>query len=163
MQRSILPRIALIALAASIASPGSAQWKWTDPEGTVTYSDRPPPPSIPATRILVQPGGSGTAASPPQGADPARRSTADREFEFRQRQAARESTVRDATSQEQAAEAQARACEIARERLRTLESGRRLAEIDPSGERRVLTEEAREQQIRTLRGDLDRRCAATNR
>lgn len=166
MQRRTVRRIVVVVLAASTASTASlasAQWKWTDQDGVVTYSDRPPPPSIPATRIQVQPGASGGATASPPGGDPDARTTADREFEFRQRQAAREAALRDAASREQAAQAQARACESARERLRTLESGRRLAEIDLSGERRVLTEEAREERIRTLRDDLRERCPVRER
>lgn len=163
MQRNLVPRLVAIAIAASTGPLATAQWKWTDPDGVVTYSDRPPPPSIPSTRVLVQPEGSGSSAPTAPGDGPSVRSTADREFEFRQRQAARESVLRDTAAREQAAQAQARACEMARERLRTLESGRRLTEIDLSGERQVLTEEAREARIRTLRNDLHERCSAPDR
>ena len=158
MHRNLVPRLVAMAIAASTGPLATAQWKWTDPDGVVTYSDRPPPPSIPSTRILVQPEGSGSSGPAVPGDGPGVRSTADREFEFRQRQAAREAVLRDAAAREQAARAQARACETARERLQTLESGRRLTEIDLSGERQVLTEEAREARIRTLRSDLRQRC-----
>lgn len=163
MQRNLVPRLIAIAIAASTGPLATAQWKWTDPDGVVTYSDRPPPPSIPSTRILVQPGGSNPSEPTAPGDGSGVRSTADREFEFRQRQAAREAVLRDAAAREEAAQAQARACEMARERLRALESGRRLTEVDLSGARRVLTEDAREERIRTLRNDLHERCSTPER
>jgi len=155
MPPGALRKFASLAIAALLASSALAQWKWTDADGSVTYSDRPPPPSIPSTRLRIQT--PAPASSPAQ--DPGRPSSADLEHEFRQRQAEREAAQRQADARRQAAETQARACESARDRLRSLESGRRLVEIDGSGERRVVTEEMRDERIRTLREDLRERCS----
>jgi hypothetical protein len=155
MRQGALRTIIALAIAGCAASPGIAQWKWKDADGTVTYSDQPPPPSIPSTRIRIE----RTVPAPSSAGEPGRRSTEDLDAEFRQRQADREAALRQEETRRQAEEARARACEGARERLRTLESGRRIAELDGAGERRVVTEETREERIRTLTQQLRERCA----
>jgi glutaredoxin len=39
------------AVLAAVAAPAAAQYKWVDANGTVTYSDLPPPPSVMATTL----------------------------------------------------------------------------------------------------------------
>ena len=43
--------VALMTILAALAAPATAQYKWTDANGTVTYSDLPPPPSVMATTL----------------------------------------------------------------------------------------------------------------
>ena len=46
-----------VALALSLgASAALAQYIWLDSKGVKQYSDRPPPPSVPTSKILKAPG-----------------------------------------------------------------------------------------------------------
>lgn len=161
-----------LAVALGLAAaPASAQWKWKDANGRVQYSDRPPPADIspgqvlqkpagadlsPTTAVVIQPlrtpdqtppkparvapaaSAPSVGASTPGAADPAR--------------AAREKEAQakaDAERQKQEAEqARQRAdnCTRARQNLRTLESGMRIARVNDKGEREYLSETQRAQE-----------------
>jgi glutaredoxin len=41
----------VLGALAALAAPAAAQYKWVDANGTVTYSDLPPPPSVMATTL----------------------------------------------------------------------------------------------------------------
>lgn len=47
---------ALFVAAGAIALPAQAQYVWLDARGVRQFSDRPPPPSVPDSRILKGPG-----------------------------------------------------------------------------------------------------------
>ena len=47
------------------ASVSYAQYVWVDANGTKQFSDRPPPPGIPAKNILKQPGGTAARDAAP--------------------------------------------------------------------------------------------------
>ena len=46
----------LIAVVALAGGAAHAQWQWTDKDGRKVFSDRAPPPDVPAKNILRQPG-----------------------------------------------------------------------------------------------------------
>lgn len=134
------------------ASVSYAQYVWVDANGTKQFSDRPPPPGIPAKNIIKQPGGSsartdaatapGTPA-PPVAEDKAPLSLAEREAEYRKRAKAKEEEDKK-TSQANAAKATNKAaCEGARTYKRTLEQGLRVTTTDKNGERSVLDDAQR--------------------
>ena len=50
-------RIALLALACTVPLAATAQWQWLDKDGRKVFSDKAPPPEVPANRIVKQPGG----------------------------------------------------------------------------------------------------------
>jgi hypothetical protein len=72
-----------------------AQYSWLDDKGTRVFSDRPPPPGMPPSRILKAPA---MATPVPQATDPVIPEWKKRDAEFRERLALRE-------RQEEAAEA----------------------------------------------------------
>ena len=149
----ILPAVLVCSMGLIATSPTLAQFKWRDTEGRITYSDQPPPPSVPDAAILKAPHSAlqrpgpvaptpsgGDSAAGPVGTSPERAAplkAADREFEFRKRR------IERAEAEKKAAEAQARAqrastaCEESRVEVRTLESGMRMASVDARGERVV--------------------------
>ena len=49
-------RIGLLALACTLPLAAVAQWQWLDKDGRKVFSDKSPPPDIPAKNILKQPG-----------------------------------------------------------------------------------------------------------
>jgi hypothetical protein len=141
---------------------GAAQWLWLDEAGRRVYSDQPPPPAVPAARILRQPGvaapalwtGSApaTASTPPNAARAARAASAPPPVipgEEALRSVQAENTrLREAH------------CARLRDAWVTLESGVRLARMLPNGEREVLDDAARAAERQRLQGLLASDCPA---
>lgn len=136
---------ALLLLAASAAH---AQYVWIGPNGTRQYSDRPPPPGTPASKILKSPGRAApepqaTAADDAAGARPdaiTPPTLAERETAFRERSKARaeqeQKDLEAATRQRRLAEH----CAAARETQAQLDSGIRIAKIGPDGEKTYMSD-----------------------
>lgn len=144
----LLSRTTLGALLLLAASAAHAQYVWIGPNGTRQYSDRPPPPGTPASKILKSPGRAApepqeTAADDAASTKPdavARPTLAERETAFRERGKARaEQEQKDreqATRQRRLAEH----CAAARETQAQLDSGIRIAKIGPDGEKTYMSD-----------------------
>lgn len=166
--RFLLP---VLALVAATVWPGDAdaQWKWRDARGQVTVSDLPPPRDVPERDILQRPSAppaarpaAASTAPAPEAAGSAPATTAarpaggiDPELEARRKAAEQEQTARQKEEQrrEEVRLAQQRAdnCARARESLRTLESGMRMARVNEKGERIVIDDQTRAAEIERAR------------
>ncbi len=153
------PALRLVLLAAAfLALPAGAQlYKWTDANGRVQYSDKPPPPG---TRGQPVPGGnvSTVSGTSPAGSAAAPKSTADREQEFRKRQAEQEEAQKKAQKVAEEQRAKQANCEQARRQLAAMQSGQRMATFDEKGERRFLEDGEIQQAIQRTQGDVARLC-----
>ena len=147
-------------LAVGSAVPAFAQYVWFNEKGVKQYSDMPPPPSIPASRILKQPSGSaqqsanGETSAPVQ-AEPATATkppmtTAERNADFRKRHAEQVEKEKKAAEQAKAAAEKAKNCQRAREYQNALASGGRIARTDQNGERSFLTDDQRAQEMQDV-------------
>lgn len=167
-----LRRAAALALLLS-AGLAQAQFVWIDPKGIRHYSDQPPPPGTPPSRVLKAPGvpaislqlaaapttsakgappaaTTAPAGTPVQPADKAEKpkgppTLAEREADFRKRQ-------KDSQEAEQKAQEQARAsadktehCNEVRKAKLMYDSGIRVAEVGLDGQKRYLTDAERAQ------------------
>ncbi len=160
-------RVALAALIGlSLALPAAAQWKWRDKRGQTQYSDLPPPPGVPESDILQRPS-AGAARRAPVAAAPASAASAaplsaarasDPELEARRKKAEQE--VADKKKAEDAKIAATRAdnCTRAKDQLRTLDSGIRIARVDAKGEREILDDAARAAEGRRMRDVIASEC-----
>lgn len=156
--RLLLPVLALVTVAAW---PGDAdaQWKWRDARGQITVSDLPPPRDVPERDILQRPAAPPAAAPAAAASAPAQASApaggVDPELEARRKAAEQERTARQKEEQrrEEVRLAQQRAdnCARARESLRTLESGMRIARVNDKGERIVVDDQTRAAEIERAR------------
>lgn len=150
-------RLAACALLAAFAGPAIAQYVWLDEKGVKQYSDMPPPASVPASRILKQPGGSFAPTQPSRQeaaelpAASAAPTLAEQNAAFKKRQLEAAEKEKKASEQSRLAAEKARNCERNRDYLRALESGERIAHTDKSGERAFLTDEQRAAEIREAR------------
>lgn len=163
-----LPRIAL--LLACLALPAHAQiYQYKDAAGRTVFSDRPAPPGAQTTRTFA----TGEADVPTEGeaevsekdtaAAPAENvSTQDtpavREAGFRQRQEERRKAAEEA---QRAAAEKARLadeCARARNQLRMLESGERIALRNERGERVFLDDAERAAEAGELRKAIAEVC-----
>jgi hypothetical protein len=106
-----------------------AQYVWLDEKGTKQFSDRPPPPNVPDSRILKSPAGGFQAleqAAPPAPAQGA--------SELERKAAERKRAEKEEKEKQKKATATAN-CEIARQNKQTYSSSAvRVAKIGKNGE-----------------------------
>ena len=106
----------LLLAAVAVSAPALAQYSWIDDHGTRVFSDRPPPPGTPPSRILKAPR-SASAAEPTATAEPAKPTAptlADRDADFRKRAAERDADGRKAAEEAQRTADNAAQCAAAR-------------------------------------------------
>lgn len=164
MKRTQFKHLAATVAALSaflVAGAASAQYVWVDEKGVKQFSDMPPPPTVPPSRILKQPRGAasaapapGTAGTAPDAAPssgPPAMTTAEKNAEFRKRRMEQAEKEKKAADEAKAASDKSKNCERARDYQRALESGERLSRTDRNGERAFLTDEQREQELRETR------------
>lgn len=149
--------LAVALLALHTTSTALAQYVWTDEKGVKQFSDMPPPPSVPANRILKQPRGTPSATSESNAQETAAAtaaapqpamSIAEKNAEFRKRKAEQVENEKKAADEARLAAEKSKNCERARDYLRALESGERISRTDRNGERSFLTDEQREKETR---------------
>ncbi len=148
-----LPVLVLLALLAT-ALPGHAQWKWRDKAGQITASDLPPPRDVAEKDILQRPDLSArrpapaaTAAASAAVAAPAR-PVGDKDLDARKRAMEQEQQAKTKADEERLAAQRAENCRGARSQLNTLQSGQRIARNNDKGEREVLDDKSRADEMR---------------
>jgi hypothetical protein len=154
--------LALPLLAVSL--PGQAQWKWRDKDGNVTVSDRPPPREVADKDILGRPAAVRRNALQP--ATPASAASAaadakgplDREVEARRRAAEQEQAAKAKAEDTRLAAQRAENCQRARTQISTLESSQRLARVNAKGEREILDDKARADELAQARDVATNSC-----
>jgi hypothetical protein len=150
-----------VLLAALVALPASAQlYKWTDANGRVQYSDKPPPANtkgqtVQGNNISTVPG---TSQGSGAGAASAPKSTADREQDFRKRQAEQEEAQKKSQKLAEDQRAKQANCQAAQRQLAALQSGQRMAAFDEKGERRFLDDGEIQQAVQRTQSDVARLC-----
>jgi hypothetical protein len=132
-----------LTLTSLTSLPAHAQYSWIDDKGSRVFSDRPPPPGTPPSRILKAPGGVAPAAPLPAAGAEAVPDWKLREEDYRKRsdvRAKEEETERVAAAKrksEHGAE-----CEWARSAMVQLDR-RRLEWTNKQGKREFMSEEDR--------------------
>ncbi|MGB9991914.1 DUF4124 domain-containing protein [Massilia sp. SM-13] len=171
MKQGIIGWATGMVLAASCGL-AQAQWLWVNEKGVKQFSDQPPPPSVPSSRILKAPKGQQMdlrkepAASSDDAAEQAapepkvtpRATLSERNADFNKRRA-------EAAQQAQKAEADARAkasndanCDNIRNNQRALEAGMRISSFDRNGERVILDDAQRAEQSKRNAAMLAANC-----
>lgn len=157
-----------IGLAAVAVGTAHAQaYKWVDKNGHVEYGDRPPagvkvtplkniaPPPAPTAAPA------GPAASAKGDAKNAKKgplTPAQQELQFRRRMKAAQDAAAKADRERKAAEQKKENCENARQTLRTLQSGQRIARMDSKGERYFISDQQRAQDTARARTAVSQWC-----
>jgi hypothetical protein len=132
------------------ATLAHAQYVWVDGKGIKQFSDRPPPPSIPLSKILKAPGLQLEAPAPetvaPDAPKPKAPPTlAERDAEFRKRGKEQAERAQKAAEEAQRKADMAANCEAARISKAELDSGVRIGTTDKNGERSYLSDAERAQ------------------
>lgn len=168
-------RLAAAALAAlfavGLSLPAEAQWKWKDKSGRVQYSDLPPPSAVSDAEILQRPNGSASRKQPPafateasqpaSAAAPAAASGPARvepELEAKRRKAAEDEAAKRRAEEEKLKAARADNCQRAKGQLRALEDGMRMARVNDKGEREILDDKGRAEEIKRARDVVSSDC-----
>jgi hypothetical protein len=150
------------------AMPAAAQWKWKDARGQVVISDVPPPRDIPEQNVLQKPGlvnrraavGTATAAAsaPAPAAETVAKAKVDPELEARRKKAETEQQDKVKAEEEKVAMQRADNCKRARAHLASLESGIRLARTNDKGEREILDDKGRADEMQRTRQIISSDC-----
>ncbi|MEO5733246.1 MAG: DUF4124 domain-containing protein [Rubrivivax sp.] len=156
---------------ALLAAPAHAQWTWRDKNGQVNASDRPPPRDVADKDILSRPAATarmagaavaavpaGSAASAAAAPAPAASSALEKEVEARRLRAEQEQAAKTKADEARAATVRAENCRRARGAQAALESGQRMARTNEKGEREVLDDRGRAEELRQARTVVESDC-----
>jgi hypothetical protein len=169
-----LIRTCLLAAACILPAVASAQWQWVDNQGRRVFSDRSPPPEVPAKNILRQPGGTpppqaaaadatppaAAASSPVAAASGALKPVGkDAQLEERRKQAEAVEAQKKKAQEEALAASRQENCKVAMRGKKTYDSGVRVAQVNEKGEREVLDDKQRAVEIKRLDTIIARDCA----
>jgi len=158
--------VAASIMLMTVPEDAAAQWKWRDAHGVMQYTDRPPPSSTPETQILSRPAATTSAKSaPPPAASVAQEAKAnlsskpeDQELEAKRRQAEEKKAAERKAAQEQQAKVRGENCERARAYQRSLQSGQRIARTNERGEREILDDNGRNEEMRRANEAIEGNC-----
>jgi len=167
-----IPALLAALLGLALALPAEAQWKWRDSKGQTQYSDLPPPAGVPEQDILARPGPNTKRRSKaPQGAASAASGaaaaasgalaprTVDADLEAKRKKAEAETADKQKAAESKVAAQRQDNCNRAKEQMRTLDSGLRLARTNDKGEREVLDDQARADEAKRTRDIIAANCA----
>lgn len=158
-------------LVASAPAAAGMQWKWKDASGAIQYSDRPPPPGTAEKDILSKPSGTRSAAktaTPEQAASAAsspQPKSVDPELEAKRKKneeerkkAEDERKAQMKAEEEKAAKNRADNCQRARSYQRTLNDGIRISRSNANGEREILDDKGRAEEMRQVEETIRNNC-----
>src|SRR5690242_1819353 len=141
-------RLALLALACTLPLAATAQWMWVDKDGRKVFSDKAPPPEIPADKVLRGPKGqrlvpaatTETAAVPTAAAVPElpKPSGKDKALEERRKQAEAAEAEKKKAEQQKVAQLREENCNRAKASKANFDSGMRISRTNANGEREIL-------------------------
>jgi phage-related minor tail protein len=152
--------ILLLVALAFAAGAAQAQIKcWTDASGKRTCGDTPPPGAKVTTVKTETPSAPPPAASKDAKDAPKGPLTpAQQEQQLRKQQADAQKAAAKAEQEQKDAQAKRENCDRAREMLRTMESGQRIARTDAKGERYYLDDAQIAQETAKARQQVSEWC-----
>lgn len=169
MYTALRPSLRLLLAATALAlaaSAAQAQWKWRDKSGQVNVSDRPPSMDVPdkdiisrptpdaQRRVAVAPAASAASAAP---AAPAK-GALEREVDARKKAADQEQAAKAKADEEKASQQRAENCRRAKGHVAALETGQRIARTNEKGEREILDDRGRADEMRQAREVIASDC-----
>ncbi|MDM0047260.1 DUF4124 domain-containing protein [Variovorax dokdonensis] len=165
-----------ICLCGLLPLVAHAQWRWTDKDGRTIFSDTAPPADIPEKNIQqrgrqpapqavppsVAGAPNGAAPAAPVGTPPApganTKSAADKELEEKVRKAEEAEKAQKEAEARKVAQAKAENCDRARQSKATYDSGIRIARVNSQGEREILDDAARAQELQRIQQVISTDC-----
>jgi hypothetical protein len=161
----VLSVILTAGSAMAQTAPLPPAWKWRDATGQINVSDLPPPTSVPAKDILERPPvqrKSAEAVAAAASAASTSLATAtprvDPELEARRKRAVDDQAAMQQQQQERDAAVRADNCNRASAQLALLNDGQRIARTNAQGEREVLDDKARADELARTRAVVAANC-----
>ncbi len=156
MKSPLIFAFCVLSTVAAISAQAQT-YQWKDSNGRTVISDTPPPGSA-RTKQVIGSSPPTTTQGDAEKAKDAPTTTADKDADFRKRQKeAKEKADKEAKEQALAAEKR-EACERSRRNLAALESNQPVATPDETGQRQVLDNSQREQEIERARKIMAETC-----
>jgi type IV secretory pathway VirB10-like protein len=164
-----LPLTCAVAAVFALAGNAFAQstWKYRDAQGRIVVSDLPPPAGVQDKDILERPNAPvRRAAAPPAAPAPAAAAAPapalaqrnDPELEARRKKAADEQAAQQKVQQEKDAAQRAENCARAKGHLAALGDGLRIARTNEKGEREILDDKQRAEEMQRARQVIASDC-----
>ena len=157
-----MTKIVVLLIGLALTGVAQAQIKcWTTADGKRACGDAPPPGA--KVRMLKGTSASSEEAPAAKGgaatdAKKGPQTAAEREQDYRKRQAEAQKSAAKADQQKQDNDARKENCERSQEMLRTLESGQRIQRSDSKGERYYLDDAQRDQEAAKARAQVQQNC-----
>lgn len=168
-------KLVLLTALAACSLSAAAQWQWVDATGRKVFSDRAPPPDIPAKNILRQPGGSApapAAAAPstapaatdatgqaaPAAANDAKPAGTDKALEEQKRKAEAQEAAKAKAEKDRIAKDRQENCARAKQAKTALSSGGLLAHTNAQGERGFMDEATRNSELKRADATIASDC-----
>jgi hypothetical protein len=169
LQTLLLVTFALFSVAAS------AQWQWIDKDGRKVFSDRAPPAEILDKNIVKRPQGRTASTTQPEAASepvdaPSTSSTAappvaaakgtgiDKELEAKKKQAADAELAKKKTEEDRILKVRIENCARAKQAKSSFDSGIRISRTNESGEKIVLDDAARAEEVKRIQSVINADC-----
>ena len=148
-----------LALLLAAGSAAAQMYRWVDKDGKVRYGDTPPPGA--KTSSIKAPTPATGEAAPQAATKDAKKgplTPAEQEQEYRKRQADERKAAAKSDAEGRGKAERNENCERTREYLRSLESGQRIARVNPSGERYYLEESQVAQEVAKAQQSVQQAC-----
>ena len=158
--RKMLALLAIAATCVAVSIPAQAQIKcWTDAAGKRACGDAPPPGAkVTTLKTPASAEAPAPAAKDAKGAKKGPLTPAEKEADYRKRQAEAKKSAEKADEERKQTEAKRENCDRAREQLRMLESGTRISRTDAKGERYYLDDNQIAQEAAQARQAMQASC-----
>jgi hypothetical protein len=166
MKKRITTSFLLCVLGSLLttAAFGQARWQWIDDKGRKVFSDQAPAPEVPEKNIIKRPSrhhppvvdtsttSPAKTTNPESSKNPASNSASgiDKELEAKKKKAAEAEANKRKAAEEQVSKMKRENCERAKQDKATLNSGVRIARTAQNGEREILDETARSQELKRI-------------
>jgi hypothetical protein len=155
-----------LALLFAAGTANAQLYRWVDKDGKVRYGDTPPPGAKTATIKAPPPGSAPPAAASKDAKDgkdgkAAKKgplTAAEKEQEYRDRREEAKKAAEKEEEESRAKAARADNCDRAKEQLRTLQSGERIARTNSSGERYILSDSQLAQEVAKSQQSVAQAC-----
>jgi mRNA-degrading endonuclease toxin of MazEF toxin-antitoxin module len=163
---TVLSALVFALLCLSTAAAQAANWKYRDAQGRIVVSDLPPPAGVQDKDILERPTVVVRRAAAPTAAASAAATAApttvaqgsDPELEARRKKAASEQEQKQKVEQEKDAAQRAENCSRAKSHLAALGDGLRIARTNDKGEREILDDKGRAEEMQRSRQVIASDC-----
>lgn len=173
MQKIALPFVACLLALAAVGAQAQPLWKWRDAAGQLHVSDRAPPADTPARNIISTPSGgvaptltpaatssaaTTTAAPAANGAASGAETALEKKKKATEKERADKEQADHAALEAQNAAIRKDNCSRAQSTQAAIQSGQRLARTNANGEREVLDDAGRAEELKRSQDAVTANC-----